>query len=94
MQRASDAPDRPLGGIWNGAGVDFAVFSAHARLVELCLFDRLESADEFDSLVRIVEAGDADVRPSMLPRPGDKVPPTWLYRRAHWRPEWAEQPRR
>jgi hypothetical protein len=58
------------------------------------LVDRLESADEFDSMVEVVEAGDSDARPSMLPRPGDKVSPTWLYRRAHWRPEWARQPRR
>lgn len=51
------------------------------------LVDRLESAAEFDGLVDIVEAdGDASGA-SMLPRPGDKVPPTWLYRRSHWRPE-------
>ena len=56
------------------------------------LVDRLESGDEFDAMVRIVEvpgtAGD-EVGASMLPRPGDKVPPTWMYRRRRWRPEWA-----
>ena len=29
----------PLGAHWDGHGVNFAVFSAHARAVELCLFD-------------------------------------------------------
>ena len=53
------------------------------------LVDRLESADEFDQMVDIVEAGDADMSPSTLPRPSGNVPPTWLYRRSHWRPESA-----
>jgi glycogen operon protein len=30
---------RPLGATWDGEGVNFAVFSAHATGVELCLFD-------------------------------------------------------
>ena len=29
----------PLGANWDGRGVNFALFSAHARKVELCLFD-------------------------------------------------------
>ena len=29
----------PLGATWDGAGVNFALFSAHAECVELCLFD-------------------------------------------------------
>ncbi len=29
----------PLGSTWDGRGVNFAVFSEHARVVELCLFD-------------------------------------------------------
>src|SRR5712671_5368923 len=29
----------PLGANWDGLGVNFAVFSAHAEKVELCLFD-------------------------------------------------------
>ncbi len=29
----------PLGAIWDGEGVNFALFSAHATRVELCLFD-------------------------------------------------------
>ncbi len=35
------APGRssPLGATWDGVGVNFALFSAHAEKVELCLFD-------------------------------------------------------
>ena len=29
----------PLGSTWDGPGVNFAVFSAHAQKIELCLFD-------------------------------------------------------
>ena len=29
----------PLGAHWDGCGVNFAVFSAHAQRIELCLFD-------------------------------------------------------
>ena len=29
----------PLGAVWDGAGVNFALFSEHATGVELCLFD-------------------------------------------------------
>src|SRR5437870_8095686 len=29
----------PLGATWDGLGVTFALFSAHATRVELCLFD-------------------------------------------------------
>src|SRR6201988_82068 len=29
----------PLGATWDGLGVNFAVFSAHATRVEVCLFD-------------------------------------------------------
>src|SRR4029077_1848450 len=31
----------PLGATWDGRGVNFALFSAHAEKVELCLFDPL-----------------------------------------------------
>ncbi|MEW5726794.1 MAG: glycogen debranching protein GlgX [Pseudomonadota bacterium] len=30
----------PLGATWDGTGVNFALFSAHAEKVELCLFDK------------------------------------------------------
>jgi isoamylase len=43
MQYPPDAllPGRPfpLGATWDGLGVNFAVFSAHAERIELCLFD-------------------------------------------------------
>jgi glycogen operon protein len=36
----------PLGATWNGVGVNFAVFSAHATNVELCLFDSADATKE------------------------------------------------
>ncbi|TVS20664.1 MAG: glycogen debranching enzyme GlgX, partial [Planctomycetaceae bacterium] len=33
----------PLGGTWDGKGVNFAIFSEHATKVELCLFDSADS---------------------------------------------------
>ncbi len=36
----------PLGATWDGAGVNFAIFSEHATRIELCLFDRVEAARE------------------------------------------------
>jgi isoamylase len=40
-RRANVLPGRPypLGATWDGAGVNFALFSGHAEKVELCLFD-------------------------------------------------------
>ena len=29
----------PLGAHWDGRGVNFAVYSAHAQAIELCLYD-------------------------------------------------------
>ena len=36
----------PLGATWDGAGVNFALFSEHASRVDLCLFDPPERAHE------------------------------------------------
>ena len=36
----------PLGAIWDGEGVNFAIFSQGARSVELCLYDKLEPTKE------------------------------------------------
>lgn len=36
----------PLGANWDGAGVNFAIFSEHAEKIELCLFDSHESIKE------------------------------------------------
>jgi isoamylase len=37
--RIADGAPWPLGATWDGAGVNVAVFSAHATAVDLCLFD-------------------------------------------------------
>lgn len=37
--RISEGHPFPLGATWDGLGVNFALFSAHATKVELCLFD-------------------------------------------------------
>jgi isoamylase len=39
----------PLGANWNGLGVNFSLFSAHAAKVELCLFD-VEGQQEFERI--------------------------------------------
>src|SRR5438876_9157652 len=36
----------PLGATWTGVGVNFALFSAHASKVELCLFDSPDATKE------------------------------------------------
>ena len=53
------------------------------------LVDRVESMKEFDTLIDIVEGPGAtvDVGVSSLPRPSELVPPTWMHRRRHWRPD-------
>ncbi|QYD71841.1 glycogen debranching protein GlgX [Paraburkholderia edwinii] len=38
-RRISEGLPFPLGATWDGKGVNFALFSAHATKVELCLFD-------------------------------------------------------
>ena len=37
----------PLGATWDGAGVNFAIFSENAEKVELCLFDNPDSLHEY-----------------------------------------------
>jgi isoamylase len=39
QSRIQEGRPFPLGGNWDGVGVNFALFSAHATKVELCLFD-------------------------------------------------------
>lgn len=36
----------PLGATWTGVAVNFALFSAHATKVELCLFDSVQATKE------------------------------------------------
>jgi isoamylase len=56
--RPGDSPMRvwpgksyPLGATWDGAGVNFALFSEHATKVELCLFDDVAASKESDRIV-------------------------------------------
>ena len=37
--RITEGQPFPLGSTWDGLGVNFALFSAHATKVELCIFD-------------------------------------------------------
>jgi len=41
----------PLGATWDGAGVNFALFSEHATKVELCLFDDVAASGEAERIV-------------------------------------------
>jgi glycogen operon protein len=41
----------PLGATWDGAGVNFALFSEHATKVELCLFDSRDATREAHRIV-------------------------------------------
>src|SRR5438270_8919549 len=43
--RVREGRTYPLGATWDGLGVNFALFSAHARKVELCLFDNTGSRE-------------------------------------------------
>jgi isoamylase len=40
----------PLGATWDGAGVNFAVFSEHASKIELCLFDSADAKKETECI--------------------------------------------
>ncbi len=62
----------PRGAIWDGAGVNFALFSEHATQVDLCLFDTVESPQE-SARIPLPEKTDMiwhgsfpDVRPGQL----------------------------
>jgi isoamylase len=61
----------PLGANWDGKGVNFALFSAHAEKVELCLFDRSGMHEE--QRIQLPEYTDEvwhcylpDARPNLL----------------------------
>jgi glycogen operon protein len=41
----------PLGATWDGAGVNFAIYSEHATKVELCLFDSIRAKKETHRIV-------------------------------------------
>ncbi|MGC4031526.1 MAG: glycogen debranching protein GlgX [Tepidisphaeraceae bacterium] len=46
MPRVWPGRPYPLGATFDGAGVNFAIFSEHATKVELCLFDSIDSTKE------------------------------------------------
>src|SRR3984893_11531329 len=61
----------PLGATWDGEGVNFTLFSAHATKVELCLFDR--SGNREEARIALPEYPDEvwhtylpDARPNLL----------------------------
>ncbi|MFM0212733.1 glycogen debranching protein GlgX [Paraburkholderia sediminicola] len=56
--RIAEGTPFPLGATWNGSGVNFALFSAHATRVELCLFD---------------ESGETEIERIELPEYTDEV---------------------
>jgi isoamylase len=62
----------PLGSTWDGAGVNFALFSENATRVELCLFDNVEDTHESERIVlpehtdQVWHAYLPDVRPDQL----------------------------
>ncbi|RKE38857.1 glycogen operon protein [Paraburkholderia sp. BL23I1N1] len=56
--RIAEGTPFPLGATWNGSGVNFALFSAHASRVELCLFD---------------ETGETEIERIELPEYTDEV---------------------
>jgi glycogen operon protein len=62
----------PLGATWNGVGVNFALFSAHATKVELCLFESPDAVAE-SARIPLTEQTDMvwhgflpDARPNQL----------------------------
>src|SRR5688572_6849661 len=62
----------PLGATWTGLGVNFAIFSAHATRVELCLFDSSDATSP-PTCVQLPEHTDMvwhgylpDIRPGQL----------------------------
>jgi glycogen operon protein len=46
MLRVWPGSPYPLGATWDGSGVNFALFSEHARRVQLCLFDTADAERE------------------------------------------------
>lgn len=70
--RAWPGAPQPLGATWDGEGVNFALFSAHATAIELCLFDGADGTVE-TARVPLVER-DQGVWHAYLPdaRPGQR----------------------
>ncbi|MBK7249369.1 MAG: glycogen debranching protein GlgX [Gammaproteobacteria bacterium] len=76
---------QPLGATWTGQGVNFALFSAHAERVELCLFDA-DGAGEHLSVALPARSG--DVWHGFVPAPRARVGTLYGYRvHGPWAPE-------
>lgn len=62
----------PLGATWDGLGVNFALFSAHATRVDLCLFDSPDAVRESRTVTLAEQTAQVwhgylpDVRPGQL----------------------------
>jgi len=70
-RRVLAGSDVPLGASWDGSGTNFALFSAHAERVELCLFDNrgrreLERIDLPEFTHQVWHGYLPDVRPGQL----------------------------
>ena len=50
MTRVWPGRPYPLGATFDGAGVNFAIFSEHATKVELCLFDHVDAEKEYEKI--------------------------------------------
>jgi glycogen operon protein len=73
----------PMGAHWDGTGINFAVFSAHAHGIDLCLFD---AQGEHEVARMALPGHDSDVWHGYLPG----AEPGLVYGlRAHgpWRPD-------
>ncbi len=71
QNRVRAGSDVPLGATWDGSGTNFALFSAHAEKVELCLFDRrgrreIERIELPEFTHEVWHGYLADVRPGQL----------------------------
>jgi isoamylase len=62
----------PLGATWTGVGVNFALFSAHATAIDLCLFDTVDATKESERIplreqtAQVWHAFLPDARPNQL----------------------------
>ena len=64
-QRVQEGRPFPLGATWDGLGVNFALFSANATKVELCLFDaegKVELKSRADGSRELMTPADAIAR--------------------------------